>query len=85
MTAAATLAALTDAALEHLTSPGLLRRAARDVAEGRAPTLEPLNDRVLATFPDGTRTTAIVGRALSDWPCTCPAAKDSEKRFASLR
>lgn len=67
------LLALDDAALAQLANAGLVKRAARDLAEGRGPRLAESGDALEALFPDGVRTRLAPGQALMQATCDCVA------------
>lgn len=67
------LLALDDDALAQLANPGLVKRAARDLAEGRGPRLAESGDALEALFPDGVRTRLAPGQALMQATCDCVA------------
>lgn len=73
--ARADLMALTDDGLVQLSSAGLVKRALRDLSEGKAPEVtESANGVIEARFADGTVTRLSAGQALGDADCTCPAS-----------
>ncbi|MBL8300050.1 MAG: SWIM zinc finger family protein [Rhodanobacteraceae bacterium] len=62
-------------ALMALSNPGFVKRAQKDIAEGRRPQIEVLADStVQATYADGQQASLAPGRSLREARCTCPAA-----------
>jgi hypothetical protein len=69
------LLALTPAAVASLSNAGLVKRAQRESAEGKGPSLEEAEDgTVSGIFPDGTLTRLPPGVPLRDSPCSCGSA-----------
>lgn len=67
------LLALDDGALAELANTGLVKRAARDLAEGRGARLVERADAIEALFPDGVRTRLAQGQSLMQASCDCVA------------
>jgi hypothetical protein len=67
------LLALTDDALAALANRGIVKRAVREVASGKGPTLTDEDGTVTATFPDGTTVVLPPGATVEQSDCTCPA------------
>ena len=74
--------ALDDAALETLASKGLVRRAAADVAAGRAEIVEETADAVRVTL-DG-ESARVVAAGPRQGACSCPAPGVCRHRLAAL-
>jgi hypothetical protein len=70
------LLALGDDSLAMLANRGIVKRSAREVAEGRGPTLDMADDgTVTGAFADGTRVVLAPGTTIdSATACTCPAS-----------
>jgi hypothetical protein len=70
------LLALGDDSLAMLANRGIVKRSAREVAEGRGPTLHMADDgTVTGAFADGTRVVLAPGKPFdSATACTCPAS-----------
>lgn len=70
------LLALGDDSLAMLANRGIVKRSAREVAEGRGPTLDVADDgTVTGVFADGTRVVLAPGTPLDNaTACTCPAS-----------
>ncbi|WP_400770663.1 SWIM zinc finger family protein [Methylosinus sporium] len=69
------LVALADDALIQLANAGLLKRALRDQADGKSPTLEETAEGVLeARFSDGVVTRLAPGKTPLEADCSCPAS-----------
>lgn len=69
------LVALADDALIQLANAGLLKRALRDQADGKSPTLDETADGVLvARFSDGVVTRLAPGKTPLEADCSCPAS-----------
>jgi hypothetical protein len=70
----ADLLALTPEALAALSNLGLVKRATRELADGRGAALVCEADgTVVGTFPDGVVVRLAPGRSFVDGPCTCGA------------
>lgn len=79
------LLALTPAAIASLANVGLLKRAQKELDEGKAPSVALGEDGVLvATFADGVVARLLPGKALKDCPCTCAAATVCRHRVAAI-
>lgn len=74
MTARADLLALTDDALAALANRGIVKRAVREVAEGKGPAVSADGATVTAAFADGTTVVLAGGATLEQSTCTCPAS-----------
>lgn len=62
-------------ALIALSNPGFVKRAQKDIAEGRRPQIEVLDDAtVQARYDDGQLASLAPGKSLREARCTCPAA-----------
>ncbi|MDF3835229.1 SWIM zinc finger family protein [Cupriavidus basilensis] len=71
----ADLLELTPEALVALANAGFVKRAQKEMAEGKAPALAQDADGTLhATYADGTRTSLAAGRSLRDAACSCIAS-----------
>lgn len=77
------LAKLTAAALAAEFNPGLVKRAARELAAGQGPELALTADAtVVGTFPDGIIARLPAGKLLKDGACSCGAAGMCRHRIA---
>ncbi len=75
MTARTDLLELSIDALTALSNPGFVKRAQKDMAEGRIPQIDIAADATLrARYEDGQQTTLAPGKSLREAACTCPAA-----------
>lgn len=73
--ARADLLALTDDGLIQLSNAGLVKRAQRELADGKGPELTEREDGTIeALFADATLTRLTAGRELADASCTCPSS-----------
>jgi hypothetical protein len=70
----ADLHALDDDALATLANRGLVKRALRDVADGKGPTVTDENGTVTASFTDGNTVVLAPGATLDQARCTCAAS-----------
>jgi hypothetical protein len=71
----ADLLALGDDTLAALANRGIVKRSAREVAEGKGPTVDEADDgTVTGTFGDGTTVVLAPGSTLERAACTCPAS-----------
>ncbi|WP_257387219.1 SWIM zinc finger family protein [Tahibacter caeni] len=62
-------------ALTALANPGFVKRAQKDIAEGRLPQIDVLADAtVQARYEDGQQASLAPGRSLREAVCSCPAA-----------
>lgn len=62
-------------ALTALSNPGFVKRAQKDIAEGRLPQIDVLADAtVQARYDDGQQASLAPGKSLREARCTCPAA-----------
>ncbi|GMV29235.1 MAG: hypothetical protein AMXMBFR59_13600 [Rhodanobacteraceae bacterium] len=62
-------------ALTALSNPGFVKRALKDIAEGRRPQIDVLPDATVhARYDDGQQATLAPGKSLREARCTCPAA-----------
>lgn len=76
---------LTPQAIAAAANMGLLKRAQKDLDEGKLPIVETAHDgAVSATFPDGARATLLPGKALKDCPCTCGATTVCRHRVGAI-
>ncbi len=74
MTPRADLLELSAEALTALSNAGFVKRAQKDVAEGKLPVIEQMADgTVSATYSDGTVTTLAPAKPLRQAICSCPA------------
>ena len=68
------LLALTEDSLVALANRGIVRRAAREIAEGRSPAMQvDSDDTVIGRFADGVITRLPASSTLDASPCTCRA------------
>lgn len=75
MTIRSDLLELTPEALMALSNAGFVKRAQKEVAEGKLPELTEHDDgRVDATFGDGNQVSFPMGKTLRDATCSCPAS-----------
>ncbi|ATB30725.1 hypothetical protein [Melittangium boletus] len=78
------LLALTPQSLAALANLGLVKRAQKDLEQGKGPRLEELPDgTVVGTFEDGSTARLVPGKALKDSPCTCNATSVCRHRVAT--
>jgi hypothetical protein len=78
------LLALTPATLTVLANAGFVKRAQKDLEQGKGPRLEELPDgTVVGTFEDGVTTRLVPGKAFKDSPCTCNASAVCRHRVAT--
>ena len=68
------LHALDDDALASLANRGLVKRALREVADGKGPTVTDEDGTVTASFADGTTVVLAPGTTLEQARCTCAAS-----------
>lgn len=68
------LLALTDDSLAALANRGIVKRAVREVAEGKGPTVTEDADTITAVFGDGTTVVLAPGTTIEQSRCTCPAS-----------
>ena len=68
------LLALTDDSLAALANRGIVKRSARDVADGKGPSLREDGDTVTATFDDGTMVVLVHDATIEQSQCTCVAS-----------
>lgn len=74
MTARTDLLELSIDALTALSNPGFVKRAQKDIAEGRIPQIDMAADTtVRARYEDGQQATLAPGKSLREAACTCPA------------
>jgi hypothetical protein len=77
------LAALTPEAVVALSNAGLVKRALREIADGKGPALAELEDGTVAgTFPDGNVAKLFAGKTLYEGACTCGAPNTCRHRVA---
>lgn len=75
MTARTDLLELGVDALAALSNPGFVKRAQKDIAEGRIPQIDiDADTTVRARYEDGQQATLAPGKSLREAVCTCPAA-----------
>lgn len=75
MTKRSDLLELTPEALMALSNAGFVKRAQKEVAEGKLPELTEHDDGAIdAVFSDGNKVTFPVGKTLRDAACSCPAS-----------
>ena len=73
--ARADLLALSDDTLSALANRGIVKRAVREVAEGKGPAVAEAEDgTVTGTFADGTDVVLAPGATLERATCSCPAS-----------
>ena len=68
------LLALSDDSLAALTNRGIVKRSAREVADGKGPTVSDADPLLVGVFGDGTRVEIAPGQTLEQSHCSCPAA-----------
>lgn len=68
------LHALSDDSLAAVSNRGIVKRALKEVAEGKGPALVEDNGTVTATFDDGTTVVLAPGDTIEQSRCTCPAS-----------
>lgn len=79
----ADLLALTPEAVAALSNLGLVKRALKEIEQGKAPSLrEETDGTVVGTFEDGVTTRLVPGKVLKDSPCSCPAVGVCRHRVA---
>jgi hypothetical protein len=79
----ADLVALTPEAAIALSNAGLVKRALREIAEGKGPSLEELEDgTVIGTCADGNVAKLFAGKTLYEGTCTCGAPATCRHRVA---
>lgn len=79
------LLVLTPQALASLANVGLLKRAEKDLAQGRGPQLEVDAEGALAArFEDGARVRLLPGRGLRDSPCTACSTPACRHRLLAV-
>ena len=77
------LLALTPQAIASLSNLGLVKRAQKEIEQGKGPRLEELADgTVVGTFEDGNTARLLPGKSLKDSPCTCNATSVCRHRVA---
>ena len=75
MTTRSDLLELTPQALMALSNAGFVKRAQKEVAEGKLPELTEHDDgRIDALFADGNKVIFPLGKTLRDATCSCPAS-----------
>jgi hypothetical protein len=68
------LLALTPEAVAALANLGLVKRALKEIEQGKGPSLSEADDgTVTGVFDDGVTTRLVPGKPLKDNPCSCPA------------
>jgi len=73
---------LTPDVLATLANRGLVKRAQREIAKGRGPTLEEIDQVVTGTFPDGVVTELAPETLLRETRCTCGSVGVCRHRIA---
>lgn len=77
------LAALTPEAVTALANAGLVKRAQREIGEGKGPALDESSDGVVeGTCPDGAKVRWPPNTSLRDAACSCGAAQACRHRVA---
>ncbi|MFY0583702.1 hypothetical protein ACN28S_63795 [Cystobacter fuscus] len=80
----ADLLALTPQAIASLSNPGLVKRAQKELEQGKGPRLEELADgTVVGSFEDGVIARLVPGKAFKDNPCSCGAPTVCRHRVAT--
>src|SRR6218665_3893668 len=78
------LLALTPQSIAALANLGLVKRAQKELEQGKGPRLEELADgTVVGTFEDGSTARLVPGKGLKDSPCTCNATAVCRHRVAT--
>ena len=78
------LLALTPQALAALSNVGLVKRAQKELEQGKGPRVEELPDgTVVGTFEDGVTARLLPGRGIKDSPCSCNATLPCRHRLAT--
>ena len=81
----ADLLALTPESLARLANVGLVKRAQKEIADGKLPALaEEPDGTIVASSQDGATTRLPRGTALSHAPCTCGSAQLCRHRIAAV-
>src|SRR5690242_18306476 len=79
----ADLLALTPQAIASLSNLGLVKRAQKELEQGKGPQLEELPDgTVVGSFEDGNTARLVPGKGLKDSPCSCNATTVCRHRVA---
>lgn len=78
------LLALDEAKLAELATRGHVKRAVKDLAAGRGPTLTVEGDGTVVAVTDDATVRLGPGLALRDAPCTCPAPKVCAHRVMAV-
>lgn len=79
------LATMTPEALAALSNVGLVKRAQKEMAEGKGPIVrEEPDGTVVATFAEGVSTKLLVGKSLKDTLCSCGAKGICRHRVAAV-
>ncbi len=73
---------LTPDVLATLANRGLVKRAQREIAKGRSPTLEEVDNVVTGTFPDGVITRMAPETLLRETECSCGSVGVCRHRIA---
>ncbi len=77
------LLALTPEAVAALANLGLVKRALKEIEQGKGPSLAETPDGVVTgTFDDGVTTRLVPGKTLKDNVCSCPAPGICRHRVA---
>lgn len=77
------LLALTPQAIASLSNLGLVKRAQKELEQGKGPRLEELPDgTVVGAFEDGNTARLVPGKGLKDSPCSCNATGVCRHRVA---
>lgn len=79
------LLALQTPALAALTNMGLVKRAQKELDQGKVPAVDVADDgTVTATFDDGAVTRLIPGKGVRDAPCSCGASGGCRHRVGAV-
>jgi hypothetical protein len=79
------LLALQTPALAALTNMGLVKRAQKELDQGKVPAVDVAADgTVTATFDDGAVTRLIPGKGVRDAPCSCGASGGCRHRVGAV-
>ncbi|MFY0522926.1 hypothetical protein ACN28I_06935 [Archangium gephyra] len=77
------LLGLTPQAIASVSNLGLVKRAQKELEQGKGPRLEELADgTVVGTFEDGITARLAPGKSLKDSPCTCNSTTVCRHRVA---
>lgn len=79
----ADLIALTPEAIAALSNVGLVKRAQKEIEQGKGPVLvEDADETVIGTFEDGAIARLVKGKLLRDCLCSCPSTGVCRHRVA---